>query len=54
MSSVRIYGIARTRAFRPLWMAMELGIGYEHMPIEIGDAKPANAQARLSGLALFE
>ena len=38
MSSVRIYGIARTRAFRPLWMAMELGIGYEHLPIEIGDA----------------
>ncbi len=38
MSPVRIYGIARTRAFRPLWMAMELGIDYEHLPIEIGDA----------------
>ncbi len=37
-ASLRIYGIARTRAFRPLWMAMELGIDYEHLPIEIGDA----------------
>ncbi len=35
---LRIYGIARTRAFRPLWMAMELGIDYQHLPIEIGDA----------------
>ena len=26
MAGVRIYGIARTRAFRPLWMAKELGI----------------------------
>ena len=38
MSTLRIYGIARTRAFRPLWMARELGIDYEHMPIEITDA----------------
>ena len=34
----KIYGIARTRAFRALWMAMELGIDYEHEPVEIGDA----------------
>jgi glutathione S-transferase len=33
---LRIYGIARTRAFRALWMADELGLDYEHMPIEIG------------------
>jgi glutathione S-transferase len=38
MSGLRIYGIARTRAFRALWMANELGIAYEHLPIEIGDA----------------
>jgi glutathione S-transferase len=38
MSDLRIYGIARTRAFRALWMAMELGIEYEHDPVEIGDA----------------
>jgi glutathione S-transferase len=36
--ALKIYGIARTRAFRALWMAMELGIDYEHDPVEIGDA----------------
>src|SRR5580704_11046456 len=34
--SLRIYGIARTRAFRALWMAEELSLPYEHLPIEIG------------------
>ncbi len=38
MSALRIYGIARTRAFRALWIAIELGIDYEHLPIEIGAA----------------
>ena len=38
MSGLRIYGIARTRAFRALWMAKEVGLDYEHLPIEIGDA----------------
>jgi glutathione S-transferase len=38
MSELRIYGIARTRAYRAVWMAMELGLDYEHLPIEIGDA----------------
>jgi glutathione S-transferase len=38
MSRLRIYGIARTRAFRALWVAKELGLDYEHIPIEIGDA----------------
>jgi glutathione S-transferase len=38
MSNLRIYGIARTRAYRALWMAMELGLDYEHLSIEIGDA----------------
>lgn len=36
MAGVKIFGIARTRAFRPLWTAMELGIDYEHIPVEIG------------------
>src|SRR5262252_3880275 len=43
MSNLRIYGIARTRAFRALWMAKELGLDYEHLPIEIG---PAGARKR--------
>src|SRR6201996_5686357 len=38
MSGLRIYGIARTRAFRALWVAMELGLDFEHLPIEITDA----------------
>ena len=36
--SLRIYGIARTRAFRALWIATELGLDYEHVPVEIGSA----------------
>ncbi len=38
MSRLKIYGIARTRAFRALWTAMELQLDFEHLPIEIGDA----------------
>lgn len=38
MSALRIYGIARTRAFRALWVAGELGLKYEHLPLEIGAA----------------
>jgi glutathione S-transferase len=38
VSGLRIYGIARTRAFRALWMAEEVGLAYEHLPVEIGDA----------------
>jgi glutathione S-transferase len=36
MAGLRIYGVARTRAFRALWLANELGLDYEHLPIEIG------------------
>jgi glutathione S-transferase len=38
MAAIKIYGVARTRAFRPIWMAEELGLDYEHIPVEIGDA----------------
>jgi glutathione S-transferase len=66
MSQLRIYGIARTRAFRVLWVAKELGLPYEHIPIEIGEAgarKPEylaiNPNGRLpaiddDGFALWE
>jgi glutathione S-transferase len=37
VSKLQIYGIARTRAFRALWIAQEVDIDYEHLPIEIGD-----------------
>ena len=66
MSGLRIYGIARTRAFRALWIAEEVGIDYEHLPIEIGDAgagapefRKLNPNGRLpfivdDGFVLFE
>ena len=38
MAGIKIYGVARTRAFRPIWMVEELGLDYEHFPVEIGDA----------------
>jgi len=41
---LRIYGIARTRAFRAIWVAKELGLDYEHIPIEIGDSGAKTAE----------
>ena len=37
MSGLKIYGVARTRAFRAVWIAEELKLAYEHVPIEIGE-----------------
>jgi hypothetical protein len=45
MARLRIYGVARTRAFRAIWMAKELGLDYEHVPIETG---PAGAPAEIT------
>jgi hypothetical protein len=36
--TLRIYGVLRSRATRPIWMAQELGIPYEHVPH--GDVEP--------------
>jgi glutathione S-transferase len=44
MPDLRIYGVARTRAFRALWIAKELGLDYEHIPIEIGPAGARKAE----------
>src|SRR5215831_11052320 len=38
LMTLRIYGVARTRAFRALWAAEELRLVYEHVQIEIGEA----------------
>jgi glutathione S-transferase len=35
--TLRIYGIAASRTIRNLWMAEELGLAYEHMPIHYRD-----------------
>ena len=34
--ALKIYGIPRSRAFRILWMAKELGLDYENIPIDMG------------------
>ena len=33
---LKIYGQSRSRTFRVLWLANELGIAYEHIPVKIG------------------
>src|SRR5271166_1222224 len=35
--ALKIYGVARSRAFRILWMAKELGLDYEHVKIDFAD-----------------
>ncbi|HEX4943529.1 MAG TPA: glutathione S-transferase family protein [Usitatibacteraceae bacterium] len=35
--TLKIYGIAASRAIRALWMAEELGLAYEHVPIHFRD-----------------
>src|SRR5215470_13916452 len=39
--ALRIYGVARSRAFRTLWMAKELGLDYEHLKVDFatGDTR---------------
>jgi glutathione S-transferase len=32
--ALKIYGVARSRAFRTLWMAKELGLDYEHVKVD--------------------
>jgi len=31
--TLKIYGVLRSRATRPIWLARELGIPYEHVPV---------------------
>src|SRR5215467_15373099 len=32
--ALKIYGVARSRTFRTLWMAKELGLEYEHIKVD--------------------
>jgi glutathione S-transferase len=41
---LKIYGVARSRAFRILWMAKELGLDYEHVKVDF-----ASGEAREPG-----
>lgn len=36
--TLKIYGVATSRAIRPLWAAEELGIPYEHIPVHYQDS----------------
>jgi glutathione S-transferase len=44
--TLKIYGIARSRASRALWMAEELGIPYEHVTTGIADGGTAAPEFR--------
>ena len=37
MSNFKIYGVPLSRAYRTLWMANELGLDYENVPIHFAD-----------------
>ena len=62
--TLKIYGVAQSRAMRVLWMANELGIVYEHVPQGLGVEKSpeflaANPNGKLpamddDGFKLFE
>ncbi len=66
MARLKIYGSARTRAHRVLWIAHELGLEYEHVAMETGpggarelDYLAVNPNGRLpaiddDGVILFE
>jgi len=34
MSKLKIYGVPRSRAFRTLWLAKELGLDYDNVPVD--------------------
>jgi glutathione S-transferase len=34
--ALKIYGVARSRTIRVIWMATELGLQYEHIPVAVG------------------
>src|SRR5882757_5007230 len=36
---LKIYGVARSRAFRVLWMAKELGLDYEHVKVDFASGE---------------
>jgi glutathione S-transferase len=38
--ALKIYGIARSRAARVLWIAKELGLDYEHIKVDFATARP--------------
>jgi glutathione S-transferase len=42
MATLKIYGIPRSRAFRAMWLATELGLDYDNIPVgTTGDSRAA-------------
>src|SRR3984893_17585104 len=44
LMALKIYGIPRSRAFRTVWMAKELGLDYENVPIGTGGEESRTPQ----------
>lgn len=42
--TLKIYGIVASRAIRPLWVAEEAGVTYEHVPIDYRNAGTRSAE----------
>ncbi len=42
--ALKIYGVARSRAFRTLWVVGELGLPYEHIKIDFADGGTHRAE----------
>src|SRR5499427_514806 len=47
MMALKIYGVARSRTFRTLWMAKELGLDYEHVKVDFATGE-TQTQAHLA------
>jgi glutathione S-transferase len=46
--ALKIYGVARSRAFRTLWMAKELGLDYDHVKVDFGTETRSPAHLALN------
>ena len=44
MSNLKIYGVPLSRAYRALWMANELGLDYENVPINFADGSAETSE----------
>ena len=43
--TLKIYGVARSRAARVIWMAKELGLDYEHIKVDFATGETRSPAA---------
>jgi glutathione S-transferase len=43
MAKLKIYGVPRSRAFRTLWLAKELGLDYDNIPVDFASGETRQA-----------